>query len=152
MAEHTPPAGRFSSGGDESFAVQVLRYLDGQATVQDLSELKEALATRPECRTLFVRLCRLHGELSELLAPMRAAATETAEAPHPARSASPRGDSESLPGAAALPARTDAPSAVSLAEPAGGPDHLPTDGTPGTVRPPEDTVEFVEDADDETTF
>ena len=81
MAEHTPPAGRFSSGGDESFAVQVLRYLDGQATVQDLSELKEALATRPECRTLFVRLCRLHGELSELLAPMRAAATETAPAP-----------------------------------------------------------------------
>jgi anti-sigma factor RsiW len=152
MTDRTPPAPGPARPDDESFVVQVLRYLDGQATVQDLSELKEALATRPECRTLFVRLCRLHGELSELLAPMRAAVTETAEAPHPARPASPRGDSESLPGAAALPERTDAPSAVSVAEPARGPDQLPTDGTPGTVRPPEDTVEFVEDADDETTF
>ena len=135
---------------DEAFSVQVLRYLDGRATVQDLSELKEALATRPECRTLFVRLCRLHGELSELLAPLRAA-TETAEAPHPARPASPRGDSESPPGADALPERTDAPSAVSLAEPARGPDQIPTDGTPGTVRPPEDTVEFIEGSDEDTT-
>ena len=57
-----PPAGH-----DEVFAVQVLRYLDGQASVQDLSELKEALATRRECRAQFVQLCRLHGELSELL-------------------------------------------------------------------------------------
>jgi anti-sigma factor RsiW len=139
-------------GDDEAFAVQVLRYLDGQATVQDVSELKEALATRGECRTLFVRLCRLHGELSELLAPLRATATETAEAPHPARTASPRGDSESPPGAAVLPERADAPSAVSVAETSGGPDHLPTVGTPGKVRPAEDTVDFVDNAeDDETT-
>jgi anti-sigma factor RsiW len=151
MTDHTSAAPGFPRGDDESFVVQVLRYLDGQATVQDLSELKESLATRPECRTLFVRLCRLHGELRELLAPQRAAATETAEAPHPARPASPRGDSESLPGAAALPERTDAPSAVSVAEPAGGPDQLPPDGTPGTVRPPEDTVEIIEDSDEDTT-
>ena len=136
---------------DEVFAVQVLRYLDGLATVQDLSELKEALATRRECRALFVRLCRLHGELNEMLAPQRAAATETAEAPQPARPASPRGDSESPPGAAAQPAKADAPSAVSVADTAGGPDQAPAGDPPGTVRPPEDTVEIIEDSDEDTT-
>ena len=74
---------------DEAFVVQVLRYLDGQATVQDLSELKEALATRPERRTLFVRLCRLHGELSELLAPRRAALTEDGRGASPATASLP---------------------------------------------------------------
>ena len=137
---------------DEVFAVQVLRYLDGQATVQDLSELKEALATRRECRALFVRLCRLHGELNEMLAPQRAAATETAEAPQPARLASPRGDSESPPGAAAHPAEADAPSAVSVADTAGGPDQAPAGDPPGTVRPPEDTTEYVEGSDEDTTY
>ena len=137
---------------DEAFAVQVLRYLDGLATVQDLSELKEALATRRDCRAVFVRLCRLHGELSELLAPERAAATETAEAPHPARLASPRGDTESPPGAAAHPAEADAPSAVSVADTAGGPDQAPAGDPPGKVRPPEDTTEYVEDSEGETMY
>jgi hypothetical protein len=137
---------------DEAFAVQVLRYLDGQATVQDISELKEALATRRDCRAAFVRLCRLHGELNELLAPERAAVTETAEAPHPARPASPRGDTESPPGAAAQPAQADAPSAVSVADTAGGPDQAPAGDPPGTVRPPEDTTEFVEDSGEETKY
>jgi hypothetical protein len=137
---------------DEAFAVQVLRYLDGLATVQDLSELKEALATRRDRRALFVRLCRLHGELSELLAPQRAAATETAEAPHVARPASPRGDSESPPGAAAHPAPADAPSAVSVAGTAGGPDRAPVGDPPDKVRPPEDTTEYVEDSDGETMY
>ncbi len=136
--------------GDEAFAVQVLRYLDGAATLQDLSELKEALATRRDCRALFVRLCRLHGELNELLAPQRAAATETAEAPRPARTASPRGDSESPPVAAARPA--DAASAVSVADTAGGLDPAPIGDPPDTARPAEDTAEYVEDSDGETTY
>jgi len=135
-----PPAGH-----DEVFAVQVLRYLDGQASVQDLSELKEALATSRECRAQFVQLCRLHGELSELLAPQRAAVTETAEAPHRVRSASPRRDSESSSGAAALPARTDAPSAVSVTDPTDRPDR------PSTGTPADDTTEFIEDEGDDTT-
>jgi anti-sigma factor RsiW len=149
MADGTFPEAR-AARADEAFVVQVLRYLDGRAAVQDLSELKEALATRPACRALFVRLCRLHGELSELLAPLRAA-TETAEAPHPARPASPRGDSESPPAAGPLPARADAPSAVSVADRAGGPDVPPTGDTPGPARPPDETAEYVEDAGDETT-
>jgi hypothetical protein len=142
MTEPTP--------ADEVFAVQVLRYLDGLASVQDLCEMKESLGARPECRALFVRLCRLHGELSELLAPERAAVTETAEAPQPARTASPRGESESPSGAAATPARADATSAVSVTEPSGGPDRPPTGDPPGTVRPPEDTVEINCDVDDAT--
>jgi hypothetical protein len=147
MPERTLPQGE-----DEMFVVQVLLYLDGRATVQDLSELKEALATRPRCRTLFVRLCRLHGGLGELLAPLRAPVPKTAEAPHPAPPASPRGDSESPPAAGALPARADAPSAVSVAEPAGGPDRPTTGDPPPKVRPPEDTIEYVEDQGDETTY
>ncbi|HKI37041.1 MAG TPA: hypothetical protein VKA46_34630 [Gemmataceae bacterium] len=147
MTERTPPEGRPPQADDEAFAIQVLRYLDGLATVQDVSELKEALATRGECRALFVRLCRLHGELSELLAPQRAAAIKTAEAPQCARPASPRGETESPPGAAVLPARADAASAVSLAEPSGGPDRPTTGDPPGTVRPAEDTVDYVEDED-----
>jgi hypothetical protein len=147
MSERTPAR----RDDDEVFITQVLRYLDGLATVQDLSELKEALATRHECRSLFVRLCRLHGGLGELLAPQRAAVTETAEAPQPARPASPRGDSESSPGAAALPASADAPSAVSVTDTAGGPDRTPTRDSPGTVRPPEETVEYVEEENDDTT-
>jgi anti-sigma factor RsiW len=152
MNERTPPEARPVRGDDEAFVIQVLRYLDGLATVQDLSELKEALATRRECRALFVRLCRLHGELGELLAPQRAAATETAEAPHPARLASPRGDTESPPGAAAHPAKADASSAVSVADTAGGPDRTPTGDPPGTVRPPEDTTEYIEDSEGETMY
>jgi hypothetical protein len=127
---------------DEVFAVQVLRYLDGQSSVQDLSELKEALATSRDARRQFVRLCRLHGELSEQLAPQRAAVTETAEAPHRVRSASPRGDSESPPGAAALPARTDAPSAVLVTD---------TPNPPPAAAPHDDTTEFIEDEGDDTT-
>ncbi len=72
-----PPEQSLMFGGppqeEEMFAVQVLRYLDGLATPQDLSELKESLACRPGCRVRFVQLCRLHGELMELLAPERAA-------------------------------------------------------------------------------
>jgi anti-sigma factor RsiW len=131
--------------------VQVLRYLDGQASVQDLSELKEALATDRERRAQFVRLCRLHGELSELLAPQRAAVTETAEAPHPLRTASPRGDSESPSGAAALPARTDAVSAVSVTDPSHRPDNPSVGEPPRTTRPSDETTEIVVDEGDETT-
>jgi hypothetical protein len=146
MNRPTPPEGELSQAG-EDFAIQVLRYLEGRATVQDLSELKEALATRRECRTWFVQLCRLHGELRELLAPERAAATQTAEVPQSARSASPRGESESPPGAAVLPASADAASAVSLAEPGSGPDRSHTGDPPGTVRPAEDTADYIEDED-----
>jgi len=66
------------SQDEEMFAVQVLRYLDGLATPQDLSELKECLACQPGWRVRFVQLCRLHGELMELLAPERAALKEAA--------------------------------------------------------------------------
>jgi len=152
MANRAFSKARPQRWADEPFVVQVLRYLDGQATVQDLSEMKEALATRPERRTLFVRLCRLHGELSELLAPQRAALTETAEAPHPVQLACAREDPESPPGAGTLPERADESAAVSVAEITGGPDRPPTGDPPGAVRPPDETVEFVEDAADETTY
>lgn len=151
MADRTSAGARPPRGDDEVFAVQVLRYLDGQATVQDLSELKEALATRPACRTLFVRLCRLHGELCELLAPLRVAATETAGAALPARPPSPRGASESPPGAAAHPTAADAPPAVSVAEPAGGSEPPGPAAPPGRAASPDETIEYARDSDEDTT-
>ncbi len=152
MADRPSSESRHPRWPDEAFVVQVLRYLDGQATVQDLSELKEALATRPERRMLFVQLCRLQGELSELLAPRRAALTEAAEALHLLRPACPHGEFEPLPDPGSLPEKAEASSAVSVAEITGGPDRPPTGDPPGAVRPPDETIEYMEDvADDDTT-
>jgi hypothetical protein len=58
---------------EDAFAVLVLRYLEGLATPQEVGELNTALKSRPECRDLFVQMSRLHGGLSEVLAPRRAA-------------------------------------------------------------------------------
>jgi len=88
----TAGSGRGGDAAEETFAAQVLRYLVGEATPQDLSELRDALSRLPERRTVFVRLCRLHGELTELLAPARVRARGT---PPPAGSTGPGEESPS---------------------------------------------------------
>jgi hypothetical protein len=57
---------------DEAFTVLVLRYLDGHTTADDVAQLNRSLTSQAQARELFVHLCRLHGELSEALAPQRA--------------------------------------------------------------------------------
>jgi hypothetical protein len=49
------------------------------------------------------------------------------------------------------PLRVAVRAAVAVTEPTGGPDRLPTGDPPNTVRPPEDTVEYVEGKEEDTT-
>jgi hypothetical protein len=109
----------------EAFVAQVLSYLDGGASPQDLSELKEVLASRPAFRLLFVQVCRLHGVLTGLLGrqpvklPAIAARAEGA--------ASPMGDVES----------GTAPS-------------IAPEVQPGPASEPDDTGKYIEDSGNDT--
>ncbi len=112
-----------SQVGEEAFIGQILGYLDGTASPQDQSELKEALASRPALRPLFVSVIRLHGALTELLSPQRVA----------------------LPSAVAAPPRSAPGEETPPTEPA----HPPSDSPGG--RRGDDTCEYVEDRDEDTT-
>ena len=53
------------------FAILALRYLDGECSTEEASALKAMLVEGDSHRELFVQLCRLHGDLHEMLAPTK---------------------------------------------------------------------------------
>src|SRR2546426_922555 len=56
---------------DDAFTELVLRYLDGLATSEERTALKEELGSNPDRRGLIVSICRLHGRLGEALSAER---------------------------------------------------------------------------------
>jgi anti-sigma factor RsiW len=93
----------------------VLRYLDGQTTPTEVQQLSQALRASPECRDRFVQMSRLHGELSEVLAPTRVAASRR------------RKVRRARPGTASADAAAATPAAVSVLT---GDDAVPTPAVP----------------------
>ena len=147
----TGPVSRHARGpGDEEFVSLTLRYLFDTASLQDVSELKDALTRHQECRALYVRICRLHGGLGEMLAAMKASASPAVEAPSASMGAGPP-DAGSPEDTLPLPERRDPPAAVATHEPEipGGPAAPPDKKD---EKPRDETVEFVDDAGDETHY
>jgi hypothetical protein len=90
MAEFDSRNRRPEDPADDLTAL-ALRYLDGLAGPEEVVRLNTELLASADSRGLFVRVCRLHGLLSETLAPRRVtlkirsqARRQTATAPDPA--------------------------------------------------------------------
>jgi hypothetical protein len=77
------PGGERPAQEKKRITVLTLRYLDGLLTAEELRELNAALAAHAWCRDFFVQFCRLHGELSEALAPRCAAGPRPTNPPRP---------------------------------------------------------------------
>ncbi len=71
MAEPTLPIPAQPPDAEEAFVALVLQYLDGACAADDRARLRGELEGAAGRRDVFVRLCRLHGELAEALAPQR---------------------------------------------------------------------------------
>jgi hypothetical protein len=56
----------------EAFTVLALRYLESACTVEEIEQLKQTLTGSVRHRALFVRVCRLQGNLYEAFAARRA--------------------------------------------------------------------------------
>ncbi|HEV3085305.1 MAG TPA: hypothetical protein VGY66_36455 [Gemmataceae bacterium] len=80
MAPPIPPASP-SSEAKEAFTVQVLRYLDGACSPEEIRHLKETLAGGVSYRELFVQVCGLKGNLLEAYAAKRAGIHQRAADP-----------------------------------------------------------------------
>jgi hypothetical protein len=80
MAPPNPPAPP-SSETKEAFTVQVLRYLDGACSPEEIRHLKETLAGSVPYRELFVQVCGLKGNLLEAYAAKRAGMHQRAADP-----------------------------------------------------------------------
>lgn len=91
----------------DDFTALALRYLEGLAVPEEVARLNSELLSRADCRSLFVRVCRLHGLLSETLGPRRVtikvrsrSRRQTATEPGPASATPRRGPSgKALPAA-----------------------------------------------------
>jgi hypothetical protein len=80
MAPPNPPAS-LSAEAKEAFTVQVLRYLDGACSPEDIRHLKATLAGSVTYRELFVQVCGLKGNLLEAFAAKRAGMHQRAADP-----------------------------------------------------------------------
>lgn len=60
-----------TEGAVDAFIALVLRYLDDQASAEEIHELKDLLGGAAH-RELFVQVCRLQGNLHETFATRRA--------------------------------------------------------------------------------
>jgi hypothetical protein len=80
MAPPNPPAS-LSAEAKEAFTVQVLRYLDGACSPEEIRHLKQTLAGSVPCRELFVQVCGLKGNLLEAYAAKRAGMHQRAADP-----------------------------------------------------------------------
>ena len=71
MADATQ-AGSLPADDAENFTVLVLRYLEARCSTAEIEHLQKTLAGSGPHRALFVRTCRLQGELHEVFAARRA--------------------------------------------------------------------------------
>jgi hypothetical protein len=65
-------AGSLPANDAENFTVLVLRYLEARCSTAEIEQLQKTLAGSGPHRALFVRTCRLQGELHEVFAARRA--------------------------------------------------------------------------------
>jgi hypothetical protein len=79
MAESTPRSS-LSPDETEAFTILALRYLDCACSVEEIAQLRGAVAGSAVYRMLFVQVCRMQGQLHEIYAPKRAALEQNQEA------------------------------------------------------------------------
>ncbi|HEV3443474.1 MAG TPA: hypothetical protein VG099_02470 [Gemmataceae bacterium] len=88
MDPPNPPA-PLSAEAKEAFTVQVLRYLDGACSPEEIRHLKATLAGGVTYRKVFVQVCGLKGNLLEAFAAKRAGMHQRAADPLLASTAAP---------------------------------------------------------------